>query len=99
MANEVEVPVAKNVEEGLKYGVTATGRQLGIVSAKTHGLFKIQFIDGKPGTLPERLHGRYTGTRNAKLDLDNFIRETWKIADEHAKKSRGKKAEQTEVAA
>jgi len=98
MANEREIPVAKNLEEGLEHGITATGRQLGIVSAKTHGLFKIQYIDGKAGTLPEKIQGRYTGIRFAKQDLDNFIRETWKIAEEHTKKSKYKKNEQEAAA-
>ncbi len=100
LANEQdkEVPVAKNLQEGLKLGITSTGRQLGIIPARTHGLFRINYIDGKPGALPERLSGRYTGAKFAQEDLDSFITETWKIAAEHSPK-KSKKLEQTEVAA
>lgn len=99
LANELEqeVPVARNLAEGLKYGLTSTGRQLGVVSSRVHGLFRIQYIDGKAGALPERLQGKYTGTKFAQHDLDNFITETWKIAAE--KSPRKSKVEQTEVAA
>lgn len=86
MANEVEVPIAKNLKEGLAHGVTATGRQLGIVGAKIHGLYKIQYIDGRPGSLPEKLQGRYTGIKYAQLDLDRFIKETWDFAEENTPK-------------
>jgi hypothetical protein len=98
LANELEqeVPVARNLAEGLKYGLTSTGRQLGVVGARTHGLVKIQYIDGKPGSLPERLQGRYTGTKTAQHDLDAFITETWKIA---AEKSPRKSKVDQEVAA
>ncbi len=97
-AEVYEVPVCKNVKEGLAHGVTSTGRQLGIVPAKPHGLFKIQFIDGKPGSLPEKIQGRYTGQKFAKFDLDKFIEETWKIAA-YLSPKKSKKVEQTEVAA
>lgn len=77
------VPVCMTLAEGIRHGVTATGRQLGVLPAATHGLFKIQYIDGKSGALPEKLKGRYTGVKFAKIDLDAFIEETWKIAQEH----------------
>lgn len=97
LENELEVPVCKNVAEGLQHGVTSTGRQLGVVTTADHGLWRIRYIDGKPGNLPERLQGRYTGVKFAQFDLDTFVEETWRIAAEKTPK-RTKVVEQTVAA-
>lgn len=105
MVSEREVPVCKTKQEGLLNSVTATGRQLGVVPAITHGLWQIRYIDGRSGALPEKLQGKYTGQKFAKEDIDNFVSSTWDVvaealakAEEKAAK-KSKKVEPTEVAA
>lgn len=84
--------VATNKAEGLKHSITATGRQLGIVPAPQHGLFVIKYVDGKPGALPEKLQGRYTGVRFAKEHIDAFVAETWDLVADQLEKADAKKA-------
>jgi hypothetical protein len=82
-SDENNVPVCRNVEEGLKHNVTSTGRQLGVVPAQTHGMFKVKYIDGRTGALPESLQGKYTGVKFAQHDISDFIRKTWALAEEN----------------
>lgn len=86
----VEVPVCKTKEEGLKYNVTSTGRQLGVVPAPTHGLWQVRYIDGRSGGLPEKLQGRYTGQKFAQEDITNFVNETWDVVAEVMAKAEAK---------
>jgi hypothetical protein len=88
---EIEVPVCSTLEEGLKYGVTSTGRQLGVVPTETHGMWRIRYIDGRTGSMPEKLQGKYTGVKHALHDLNDFITKTWLLAAENAPKSAKKK--------
>jgi hypothetical protein len=86
----------------LKHNVTATGRQLGVVPAPIHGLWQIRYVDGRSGSIPEKLSGKYTGTRFAQEDLTDFISQTWDIVQEQIDKSARKSKKQevtTEVAA
>lgn len=105
MASEVEVPVCKTKEEGLKHNVTSTGRMLGIVPSPTHGLFHIRYVDGRSGSVPDKLAGRYTGVRFAQEHLTDFVTQTWDIVAEQLEKSEAKarskksKEDLTEVAA
>lgn len=92
MANDNQIPVCTTLAEGLAFGVTSTGRRLGIINTPTHGLWRIAYIDGKGGALPERLQGRYTGTRFAQEDLDAFVTATWNIVTEKIEESKARKA-------
>lgn len=99
--DNTEIPVCTTVEQGLAYSITATGRQLGVVSAEPHGLFKIKYIDGRSGSIPESMSGKYTGYKFAKADIDGFVRKTWQIASEStskAVKQRRSKTEQEQTA-
>lgn len=87
LENELETPVCTTMEEGIKHSVTATGRKLGVVPAQIHGLWRIAYVDGKSGSLPERLTGKYTGERFAKEHIDDFVQKTWLIAAEHTPKT------------
>lgn len=85
--------IATNKQEGLKYSITSTGRQLGILpSPDKSGLYVIKYIDGKPGAIPERLQGRYTGIRFAKEHVDAFVGETWDLVADQLAKSEQKKS-------
>jgi hypothetical protein len=67
---------------------TATGRKLGVINNEQHGLFRIAYVDGKGGALPESLQGRYTGVKFAEQALAAFVEQTHKIAAEHTKTKR-----------
>jgi hypothetical protein len=43
-------------------------------------------VDGKPGSLPERYTGRYTGMTSAEKDLRQFVNDLWEISDKATKK-------------
>jgi len=66
--------------------VLPTGRKLGIVPVKGSGHVQITYVDGKPGSLPERYTGRYTGMTSAEKDLKQFVNDLWEISDKATKK-------------
>lgn len=76
---------------------TATGRKLGVVADPQHGLFRVQYVDGKGGGLPTKLQGRYTGVKFAQIDLEAFVEQTHTVADAHTK-TRKPKVDETVAA-
>jgi hypothetical protein len=66
--------------------VLPTGRKLGIVPVRGSGHYQIAYVDGKPGSLPEKYAGRYTGQARAKRDLELFLNDLWDISDKATKK-------------
>lgn len=73
-------------EYGLKNFVTPTGRQLGVgYWPVNESLLIIQYIDGKPGALPEKLQGKYTKRSLAESDILSFLTVFWDESDKASK--------------
>jgi hypothetical protein len=66
--------------------VLPTGRKLGVLPVKGAGMFTIHYVDGKPGMLPEKYSGRYTGLLAAEDALEKFLHELWDVSDSATKK-------------
>lgn len=67
---------------------TPTGRELGVVMNREYGLFRIRYVDNKPGDLPNNLNGLYTKHEYAASALRNYIREMWDMNDKAVEKAR-----------
>lgn len=74
--------------EALKDLTTPTGRVLGVVMEQQYGLYRIGFVDGKGGALPEEISGKYTKGELARADLNNYLNEMWDTSDAAVEKSR-----------
>ncbi len=82
------VLVAKNKEEGLQFNQTATGRILGVEAIPGSAFYRIRFVDGKPGSVPDKYTGRYTNTKYAFDDISVLVADTWDEAQKHISKAR-----------
>lgn len=86
MAND---EIAKNLEEGLKLNMTATGRRLGVVTTPGGPFYRIALVDGKQGgQIPNKYSGKYTSAKLAQADLNRLIKETWDVAEQATPKRR-----------
>lgn len=75
-------------EEGLKDGITPTGRKIAVEPIKHSALYRIQFADGKGGLLPDNLRGMYTSRPRANEDLTKYLKDFWDTSDSVKKKEK-----------
>jgi hypothetical protein len=65
---------------------TATGRAVGVMPITgSHG-YVLGFIDGKPGSLPDKYSCRFTGVSFAYQAAKALARETFEVAEEAIKR-------------
>lgn len=67
---------------------TATSRRLGVIADEQHGLFRVTFVDGRGGSIPESLKGRFTGVRFAREALQDFVDRTFEEVEKHTRRVR-----------
>lgn len=84
MADETSTAVLSREDAISKY-MTPTGRVLDIVPVRGLGMFRITFVDEKPGKLPDEISGMYTGVAHAKSALLRYLNAFWDLSDENAR--------------
>lgn len=66
-----------------------TGRQYGVRPWKVNPALKvIELVDGKPGSVPEFLSGKYTSAKMAEEAIRRFLVEFWNESDKASEKSK-----------
>lgn len=68
-------------EYGIANDTTPTGRVLGILPIVGGRLCEIKFADGKPGTLPPEVSGKFTSVRFARDTLTRYVTGFWEFSD------------------
>jgi hypothetical protein len=73
-------------EVGIRNNVLPTGRKLGVVPDRQHGLFWIRWIDGKQGGIPDEIASAWTSPARAQEAIQNYVTRFWNISDNSTKK-------------
>lgn len=84
---------AKSVEvltrdKAVPKGILPTGRTIGIKAIKGSGLFEIKYIDDKPGDVPDKYAGKYTGLTQATRHMNEFLNDFWDLSDKSASRKK-----------
>lgn len=74
-------------EKAYRENYTPFGRKLGVVMEEQYGLYRIKFVDGKNGDLPESLMGKWTTYANCESDMKAYIRRLWDFSNSKAQKA------------
>ena len=86
-------------DQAIKEGITPTGRKVGVGKVANTALFRIQFVDEKPGKLPAPYDGAYTKVELAAKDMVTYLEGAWLEAGERmTKKTREAAAAKAEKA-
>lgn len=86
-------------EHAIKEGFTPTGRKVGVGLVANTALYRLQYVDSKPGKLPAPYDGMYTRVEYAAADLKRYLEEFWDTSERAgAKKLRKEHAERASAA-
>ena len=68
-------------EKAIAANYSPFGRQYGVRMEDQYGLYKIQLIDGKNGSVPDVLAGRWTSIAACESDLKAYLRKQWAFSE------------------
>ena len=85
---ETEEVVLKR-EDAIPKLITPTGRKVGAIHIPGTAMYRLGFVDGKPGDLPFRYSGTYTGLQRALMDAKAYVTAFWDTSDSKKSKENG----------
>jgi hypothetical protein len=71
-------------EESISKNVDATGKKWHIVPVRGLSLYEISAMDDRV-TIPDRISGRWTKAEWLQDELDQYLKDTWDLADAKGK--------------
>jgi hypothetical protein len=74
-------------EKAIAENYSPFGRQYGVKMEDQYGLYRIQLIDGKNGSIPDALAGRWTSIAACESHLKAFLRKQWDFSEEKQSKA------------
>jgi hypothetical protein len=86
MDDSTQEVVVLTKESGIASNTIPTGRVLGLVPIPQSSMVQIQFVDGKPGGIPDEIGGIYTSVRYAQNHLTDYVKRFWSLSELATKK-------------
>lgn len=68
--------------------VLPTGRKVGVVPVRNTTMYKLDYVDGKGGEMPDEYKGRFTSLRYAETELRRFVNALWDVSDKVSLRSK-----------
>lgn len=75
-------------EEHEALNMTATGRLLILKPVYGTSRFRITYGDSRPGSIPNKYSGEFTGLKSGLQAIKEFVAETWDVAEQNTKNKR-----------
>jgi hypothetical protein len=64
-------------EKAAPLNITPTGRKLGVIPVKGSNMYRVAFVDGKAGDLPDAYAGKYTALHYATAAMKDYVSKFW----------------------
>jgi hypothetical protein len=89
MDEKFDPNILLNRQLAMQQGYTPTGRKVGIVPLSGYNLYKVMFVDSKPGPKDVTdIDGMFTRAEYAKDALDEYLEKMWNMSDAATRKSK-----------
>ena len=85
-----------NRESAIKENTAPTGRKYGVLLCQNSMLFKVGFVDNKPGDIPDHLSGLWTKAEWAHKEIQKHLEKMWDMSDHITNKNARSKKYQKE---
>ena len=81
MADGDNLEILQDRDAAIKEGYTPFGRKLGSMMEEQYGLFRVVYVDGKGGALPDVISGKWTSGAACDRDLNIYLQRQWSLVE------------------